>query len=138
MHYENFSLHKRDLRRRHEHHKYVTDSRSFSAVHLEVVDSLVQFLSHRFEADDTLLSLMLPLVKMNTDANINKIHEVFCPDVNRQNLSLEFDDLVDDGSEMCLHDKPLNDLVAVLSRSPHYTTITEVATVGRQAAQRRC
>jgi len=41
-------------------------------------------------------------------------------------LSLEFDDLVDDGSGMCMHEKPLHDLVAVISRSPNYATITEV------------
>ena len=39
-------------RRRREHHKYVTDRRSTSAVQCEIVDSLVEFVTQRFAADE--------------------------------------------------------------------------------------
>ena len=55
MYYENLSSTNVTVEEEAIIKKYVTDIRSSSAVHQEVVDSLVEFLSQRFEADGTLL-----------------------------------------------------------------------------------
>ena len=129
LHFDGFALHRHEYRQRKEHHKFVTDHRDTSAIHNEIADSLVEFVSQRFEADEKLLAVVKPFVSLSTDADIKAVHSTLCPDLDLQSLSLEYDDLIEDANNLPgIREKNLRDLVCMLTRSAQYSTICIVLT----------
>lgn len=123
---DNIILETYEHRQKKEHHKYVTDRRDFLAIRNEVIDSLVEFVSQRFQADEKLLSVVQPFVQISKDADIVEIHKLLCSDSDLQSLSLEYDDLIDDADNVPhMRKKTLRDLVVTLSQSPDYTNVTK-------------
>jgi len=81
----NIILETYEHRQKKEHHKYVTDRRNLLAIRSEV-DSLVEFVSQRFQADEKLLSVVQPFVAISKAADIVEIHKLLCSEIDLQRL----------------------------------------------------
>ena len=85
----------RSARRRDYLHLYVTDTRDTDAIKNEVIESLSEFLSQRFVSQEDDISLMKPFVNLQQSADLKKIHKQFFEDLELQELSMEFHDVLD-------------------------------------------
>ena len=74
-------------RRRRGHHLFVTDRCNLSALKVEVTEALKEFLTQRFGTDDECLETLAPFLKFQKDANLEAVHKLLCPDLDRMAIS---------------------------------------------------
>lgn len=73
---------------------YVTVLRDVQAIKNEVVLSLVEYLSQRFEVDKAILDVLKPFVCLDKTCDMTKVHSLLCSDLDLTELALEFNYLV--------------------------------------------
>jgi hypothetical protein len=110
--------------RRKEHHKFVTDRRDSMAVTNEVIQSLVEFLTQRFSADDRLLSVVKPFINLNPEADLKEVHRTICSDLDIEQLGLEYGELLDMENLVDIRQMSLREVVRILATSKNYLTVT--------------
>jgi len=120
-----FTLHS-VTRRRREHHQSVSDIREIAAVKIEVIDSLVEFLTQRFSVDDELLSIVKPFANLMTYADLKSVHAILGTDFNLQTLGLEYDEIMQMDDLEALRKLTLQDKVCQLAQSKHYMAVTTI------------
>lgn len=79
---------------------------NFPALRKGILESIVAFLSERFEADEALLKTIDPIIKFESDADIEQVHEMVTQDLSLPRLSLQFQDI---------WDKSLSGAISILS-----------------------
>jgi len=97
-------------RRSKDHHLFVSGKRDNAAIQNELVQSLSEFLVQRFDSDKHMMEVLVPFLKLQ-DADIKAVHQLICPDLDLEELGMEYQDLVSSGQGK---DLTLNKLVKYL------------------------
>lgn len=113
-------------RRLAEHHKYVSQKRDVSAVCVELIDSLVEFLNERFEIDTELLKILKPFATLETTSDLKMVHSILGKDLNLTDLSLEYTELLEHDKINQFRQLSLADLIPVLVSSQQFMTVTTI------------
>ena len=88
-----------DPRKRRVPHALVTVTRDLGAVKNEIVHSIDEFLSQRFDVDQRLVGILKPFISIQAGNDIKKVHNAICTDLNLylMELTLEFKDVLRSG-----------------------------------------
>ena len=113
-------------RRATERNKFVTEGRENAAVKIEIIDSLLEFLTQRFAVDEEHLAIIKAFGTLQPDADLKAMHAAFCTDVDLEKLGLEYGDLMEMDNIDAFRKKPLRDVVLSLAQSEHYLTVNTV------------
>jgi len=79
--------------RHQRHHLFVSNVRAYDTVRNEVILSLLNFITERFQADDVLLSALRPLASITpnvSDAELDVCHCYIIPDLDLAQFALEY------------------------------------------------
>ena len=112
------------VRRRSEHHRFITDHRDISAVKNEITECLIEFLSQRFSTDTERLTIIKPFATLQVDANLKDVHNIIASDLDLEQLGLEYDELMDMDNITAVRKLPLREVVSLLASSNNYTNVT--------------
>jgi hypothetical protein len=107
-------------RRTKKHNLFVTDKRDISAVKLEIIDSLVEFLSQRFSVDDEIMLLLTPFATLQSDADLKLVHARYFNDLDLQTLGFEFDEVMQMQNIDEVRQWSLRNVVHLSAKSEHY------------------
>lgn len=99
---KNITLNEDRGRRTRDYNFFVTGKRDNAAIKNELVQSLIEFLSQGFDSDKHLMQKLGPFLRLESDAAIKAIHQAIFPDLDLEELGMEYQDVVSSG-----HDKNL-------------------------------
>ena len=58
------------------------------------MQSLSEFLVQRFDSDKHVIEVLVPFLKLQENTDIKAVHELICPDLDLEELGMEYQDLV--------------------------------------------
>ena len=101
---KNITLGEEKGRRTKDHHLFVTGKRDNGAIQNELVQSLSEFLVQQFDSDKHVIEVLVPFLKLQENTDIKAVHELICPDLDLEELGMEYQDLVssDQGKDLSL------------------------------------
>ena len=109
-------------------YKYVSDrrAREASSILVEVIESLIEFLTQRFSADTDRMTLLKPFLNLTSDADLEGVHKFICADLNLETFALEYDELLglEEVQLNSLQKCSLSQKVKLLAQSEHYKNVT--------------
>lgn len=82
------------IKRRKEHHKYVSDIRNLASVFNEIIISLTHFLNKRIDINLDLIKYSTPFASLKPTADIKKVHEILASDIDLMEVSFEYEKLL--------------------------------------------
>ena len=82
-----------DARKRRVPHSLVTVTKELGAIKNEIICSLDEFLSQRFDIDQKLVGILRHFVGLQSDCDIKEVHNTICSDLDLMELTLEFEEL---------------------------------------------
>lgn len=89
----------------------------FPELRKNIVISIRTFLDERFETDETLFrEIISPFICFETDANIRAVHEKVAPDLSLPNLSLQFQEILNN-PDLFNKDLGLSEIIIKLSKT---------------------
>lgn len=83
----------------------------------KVLNSLKDFLTKRFDAEEKLLRVAEPFVNFDKDTNLNEIHSLLAPDLSLSSLYLQFEDIANSNRANNIRDSGLNGSIVQLSKN---------------------
>lgn len=108
---------------------YISDQRELKWISVEVIDTIINFLSSRFYLDNKYVNIMKPFFNMNFTANIEKLYKLVGPDLSLWDLYLEYGEILESNNiEIWKKKMNLSDLVKSLSSSKYYQNVLTVLT----------
>ena len=105
-----------DARKRRVPHSLVTVTRELGAIKNEIICSLDEFLSQRFDIDQKLVGILRPFVGLQSDCDIKEVHNTICSDLDLMELTLEFEELARSEDVNHIQELKLPQLVQYLFR----------------------
>ena len=83
----------------------------------EIICSLDEFLSQRFDIDQKLVGILRPFVGLQSDCDIKEVYNTICSDLDLMKLTLEFEELARSKDVNHIQELKLPQLVQYLFRS---------------------
>ena len=97
---------------RRVHHLFVTPQR-------DLAPTLEEFLVQRSAIDEEILKVLKPFIELHSDADIEKVHQTTCADLDLMQLAIEFNGLITSQELNKLQGLNLLQLLQYLCRNRH-------------------
>lgn len=119
-------LQKSRMKRRKEHHKYVTDTRDLESVCNEIIISLTNFFNERIDVNSEMIKYTTSFVSLQSTADIKKIHEILASDTDLMELSFEYEEILNIDTINDIRKMNLPSLLSFLMQSEFYQNVSLV------------
>lgn len=97
----------------------------FDDTRRNIIDSVIDRLGERFEAEEKLIKIIEPFQTFKRDADIRKIHELFGSDLDLMSLKLQFNELIDQNIAAKFQNN-IGQIIKALTKNQNYREIMVV------------
>ena len=106
-----------EARERRVNHQFVTVTRDHEAIKNEIILSLQEFLTQRFDLDKNVVEVLKPFAGLKSETDMKKVHSTICSDLDLTELTMEFNDLINSDELHELQQLKLPEIVQRLFRN---------------------